>query len=738
MDKILKLLEIAKKFGVKPSKVIGTQGNVVPYKKPSLVDIRIDEFKLKDSVDKGGITMDKVQQEMEETVRLALSKNLNDVELNRALNNAVNLDRVFFPPSAEVIDVGSKQRVTGKGIESLKETSGQTYPPGTAVGDIQSRINKLKQVGQEMEKQTGEKATLTDVLKEFGTSQSSMSRIEEEGLVRAAARQILINDIKAGKIKNITASEAINMKEPLDPFRQIYGEGALEQLDSLIPEFKGLKTEIEAEKLARTKFKFEPDESRLPGSTSIEEGKKAEQEFGINKPSGISAKVSDFKAEATKRTNIDDLIDEYNANQDRLRLTDQEGGTEIGYQEFKDIQKRNEDIAKALEEKGISSTIEEEVKTEGIVIPFRKKFPKPEPEGKAQGGIIGYAMGGRIGFAGGKSKTILDLIAKANKELKGKKSMEVMNPKTGEVTVPKEPIKRVEEPTGVTVMDQEPIIRTTENIEKEIDELSTTPITTLEKKRKYNDLHSEFINSLDPGKRNKNLDYRRKSLDMENRLLLKAEEQELDFDTFETLRKGLYGPRKQQTLNYIKTGKVNIEPVKPTTTFEEVQNRHRTAAKASDEIFPNYDDPKTAASELANVMAEQKYGKVFDDISGDKQSELYSEAYNYITSVNRLPKVSPERVPTEVLQNKMNEVLNSYDKSMFIKNDQGMVDVANPENIAKMEELLRKDHPELHNQLKKLADDVGQKETLLDFDVTGRKPNSKGGQAGGLDYLMGF
>ena len=44
MDKILKLLEIAKKFGVKPSKVIGTQGNVVPYKKPSLVDISGDEF----------------------------------------------------------------------------------------------------------------------------------------------------------------------------------------------------------------------------------------------------------------------------------------------------------------------------------------------------------------------------------------------------------------------------------------------------------------------------------------------------------------------------------------------------------------------------------------------------------------------------------------------------------------------------------------------------------------------
>jgi hypothetical protein len=247
----------------------------------------------------------------------------------------------------------------------------------------------------------------------------------DEGLVRATARQILINDIKAGKIKNITVSEAINMKEPIDPFRQIYGEGALEQLDSLIPNFRNLKTEMEAEKLARSKFKFEPDENRLPGSVSIEEGRKAEQEFGINKP----AKVSDFKAEATKRTSIDDLIDEYNANQDRLLLTDEEGGTLISYQEFNKLKDRNDEIAKALEAKGISSKVEEAPKAE--IIPFRKK--PTEPEGKADGGRIGYAYGtpamgldyltgmepsegyangGRIGFRGGSGKKILDLISK--------------------------------------------------------------------------------------------------------------------------------------------------------------------------------------------------------------------------------------------------------------------------------------------------------------------------------------
>jgi len=316
-------------------------------------------------------------------------------------------------------------------------------------------------------------------------------------------------------------------------------------------------------------------------------------------------------------------------------------------------------------------------------------------------------------------KSAEEIANTVNQQLKGKSSMEVMNPKTGEITSPTQPVK-----TG----------RTTADIEKELEEFSSSPITTLEDRKKYLELRSEFIDSLDPRRRNKALDFQRKSIDTENRLILKAEQKQLDFDTFEELRKRLYDTRKQQTLDFMRTGKVNLEPIKPATTFEDVQDRYKNAAKAHEEVFPNFKDPKTAAQELAEVMAEQKYKKGFDGLSGDQQHDLYSEAYDYITSVNRLPKRSPANVPTEVLQNKMNEVLNQYDKSMFIKNEQGMVDVTHPENVAKMEELLRRDHPELHSQLKKLGTDLDQKETLLDFDVTGRKPNADGG----LNYLMGF
>jgi hypothetical protein len=200
----------------------------------------------------------------------------------RRLKNKVQPEKI----EAEVIGITTKEPISKEGIGQLLKEAGQTSPPGTMVGNIESRINQLKQIGKELEKQTGEKATIEDILKQFGTSQGSLAKLQDEGLVRATTRQILLNDIKAGKIKNITVEDAINMKEPIDPFRQIYGEDALEQLDSLVPDLRKLTSEVDAEKLARSKFKFEPDVNRLSGSTSIEEAIKSEKEFGINKPQG--------------------------------------------------------------------------------------------------------------------------------------------------------------------------------------------------------------------------------------------------------------------------------------------------------------------------------------------------------------------------------------------------------------------------------------------------------------------
>lgn len=191
---------------------------------------------------------------MNDAERLIFEGNL------RRLKNRVQPEK----PVAEVIGMESKEPIKGEGLTSLIKEAGQTSRPGTLMGDLESRINRLKSLSKEG-------MTMDDILKDFATGQTGMAKLQDEGLVRATARQILINDIKAGKIKNITAEEALAMREPLDPFRQLYGEDALEQLDSLVPDLRKLTSEIDAEKLARTKFKFEPDVNRPKESYTKEE-----------------------------------------------------------------------------------------------------------------------------------------------------------------------------------------------------------------------------------------------------------------------------------------------------------------------------------------------------------------------------------------------------------------------------------------------------------------------------------
>jgi len=442
MNKYIEIIKLLERIFGKGAvaKSLGTRTNVVRFPKGKQpIDPTTRHFDIEGTAQKNPELVNTIKNSIED--RMGDITRMNDQELLTYKQNLQRLaDHVNPPalPSADIISAGSKQRVTGEGIEALKQTSGQTNPPGTIVGNIESRINKLKDIGKQMEKQTGEKTSLGDILKDYGQSATNYAAQQREGLVRATAREIIERDIAAGKLKGVT-KEDLASRDPIDIWRTRYGEDALEQLDSLAPELGQLTTEKQAADLAKTKYKFEPKQTPVKESYTKEE---MDEILKNTKAENKPAEVTNITAKVNKNRDPDILIEEYNKNNQRLSLTDEEGGTLIGYQEFNQLKNRNKEIESILDSFGIKSA--EEAKPEGIIIPFRKKIT--EPENKADGGPIGldYLMGfdNRPKYAGGGDvKKILDLIAKFNKELKGKKSMETVNPKTGEVTIPKEPVK---------------------------------------------------------------------------------------------------------------------------------------------------------------------------------------------------------------------------------------------------------------------------------------------------------
>jgi hypothetical protein len=256
MENLFKLLKAIYGENV-IAKTIGTRTNVI--KLPSVKNNpTIKAFDMEAVAAEGPKKIQLAKDAIEEQIPY-ISK-MNDSERLMFEGNVRRLHDVINPPSAEVVTLTTKQPVTGEGLLSLTKEAGQINPPGTMVGDIESKVNKLKSLSKELEKTTGEKVTLGDILGEFGKSQSSYEQAHKEGLVRATAREIIGQDLKSGKLKTLTKEE-LNSVDPIDIYRRHYGEGALEQLDSLAPEFNKLRTEKEAADLVKSKYIIEPKAS---------------------------------------------------------------------------------------------------------------------------------------------------------------------------------------------------------------------------------------------------------------------------------------------------------------------------------------------------------------------------------------------------------------------------------------------------------------------------------------------
>jgi hypothetical protein len=366
MKGILELIKLI--YGSKAlSKILGTRTNVIRLPDNELKQYTKSDLNIEAASDK---LAQKAKADMKEL--LADYPRMNDAEKLifegnlRRLGNKLGVTEKG--PAADVLEFGTGEKVSPEGIMSLTEKAGQKNPPTTLMGKLESRVKQLEASGEDLSKMKGQ--TYDEFMNDITQGQRTMIRLEDEGLVRATAREIIDKDIKSKKIKlpkEVEADFKQGGGEPIDVFRQFYGEDALEQLNSMVPDFRQMYSPREAAEAATKKFNFEFKADRPPGSISIEDARKAEQEFGINKPK--QTEVTDITAKVYRNADPDELINEYNKNLNLLSQVDEDGGTLIGYEQFKKLQNRNTEIEKILDSINIKSADSPEGKkiTEALI-----------------------------------------------------------------------------------------------------------------------------------------------------------------------------------------------------------------------------------------------------------------------------------------------------------------------------------------------------------------------------------
>jgi hypothetical protein len=399
MGGILELIKLI--YGSKAlSKVLGTRTNVIRLPDNELKQYTKQELNIEAASDK---LAQKAKADMKEL--LADFPRMNDAEklifkgnLTR-LGNKLGVTQKKQGPAADVLEFGTGEKVSPEGIMSLTEKAGQKSPPTTLMGNLESRIKQLEASGEDLSKMKGQ--TYDEFMNDITQGQRTMIKLEDEGLVRATAREIIDKDIKSKKIKlpkEIEADFKQGGGEPIDVFRQFYGEDALEQLNSMVPDFKQMYSSKEAAEAATKKFKFEFKADRPPGSISIEDAKKAEQEFNIIPADSEEGKVITEKLIGKPKASVTELVTAEKIISDMKNMDPMDA-----MKEANKVLKR-EGKYKNLQEKDVERIMED---TNDFI--FGRDIPE-DPEG--------FAVGGRVGMVGGGITKLAKKLIKKTKKYK--------------------------------------------------------------------------------------------------------------------------------------------------------------------------------------------------------------------------------------------------------------------------------------------------------------------------------
>jgi hypothetical protein len=382
MGGILELIKLI--YGSKAlSKVLGTRTNVIRLPDNELKQYTKQELNIEAASNK---LAQKVKADMYEL--LADYPRMNDAEKLifegnlRRLGNKLEVVQKKQKPAADVLEFETGEKVSPEGIMSLTEKAGQKNPPTTLMGKLESRIKQLEASGEDLSKMKGQ--TYDEFMNDITQGQRTMIRLEDEGLVRATAREIIDKDIKSKKIKlpkEVEADFKQGGGEPIDVFRQFYGEDALEQLNSMVPDFRQMYSPKEAAEAATKKFNFKFKADRPPGSISIEDAKKAEQEFNIVSADSEEGKVITEKLIGKPKAPVTELV-----TAEKIILDMKNMDPMDAMKEANKVLKR-EGKYKNLKEEDVERIMED---TNDFI--FGRDIPE-DPEG--------FAVGGRVGMAGG-------------------------------------------------------------------------------------------------------------------------------------------------------------------------------------------------------------------------------------------------------------------------------------------------------------------------------------------------
>jgi hypothetical protein len=398
------------------SRIFGKQSNVITLPSKDAQRFLTTELNISEASE-GAINIGKQDLEklVSDTKRLS---QLNDQELLVITNNAERLAQRVNPnvgPDAEVINLGTKEKVSPEGIMQLKEQAGQVSPPGTMMGNIESKINKLKASVKEMDTGANMDTIMADALK----SQQGFKKLQDQGLVTAATREILQRDIKAGKIKLPKEVEDRIMLvegnpgrvDPIQIFREQYGEDALEQVDSLVPDLAKAKSYKDLLNIVDNKYTIKPRSSTIPQTINIDDAKKAEKEFNIIPADSEEGKMITEKLIGKPKASVTELVTAEKIILDMKKMDPMDAMKEANKVLKKEGKYKN------LQEKDVKRIMDD---TNDFI--FGRDIPE-DPEGFAAGGRVGMASGGIAAL-----KTLIRFLGKDSGK-KGSKMLKEINPK---------------------------------------------------------------------------------------------------------------------------------------------------------------------------------------------------------------------------------------------------------------------------------------------------------------------